>query len=178
MPNKKSSQNNNAEIKKEISELDQLRHIVFGEAQNKILLEISNLRDDMKDSMDKLNEKVDANLAKLQSETDQRFAETSDRILLLDKTHDEAESNLQKNINQLSSEHEMFATVTQQDFKNIEQSLDSESNLLSHDFNKQLQSLKENLDAVSHELKSSKTDRKTLAKLLATMATNLEDDEL
>ena len=178
MPNNKASQNEKTEIENEVSELDQLRHIVFGEAQNKILLEISNLRDNMKDSMNKLNEKFDANLAKLQSQTDQRFSQTSDRILLLDKTHDEAESTLQKEINQLASEHEMFATVTQQDFKNMEQSLDSESNLLSSDFNEQIQSLKEHLDAVSHELKSSKTDRKTLAKLLATMATNLEDDDL
>jgi hypothetical protein len=35
----------------------------------------------------------------------------------------------------------------------------------------------EQLSSVSNELHSSKTDRKTLAKLLATMATNLEDDE-
>jgi hypothetical protein len=33
------------------------------------------------------------------------------------------------------------------------------------------------LSAVSNELHNSKTDRKTLAKLLATMATNLEDDD-
>ena len=72
----------------------------------------------------------------------------------------------------------MFATATQQDFKAMEQALDSGSQTLSHNFNEQLDQLKTHLESVSKELSSSKTDRKTLAKLLATMATNLEDDEL
>lgn len=70
----------------------------------------------------------------------------------------------------------MFASATQQDFKNIEQALDNESQSLSRNFNVQLEQLKSHLESVSNELSSSKTDRKTLAKLLATMATNLEDD--
>ena len=78
----------------------------------------------------------------------------------------------------LSSEHEMFASATQQDFKNIEQALDTESQSLTRNFNDELAQLKVHLESVSNDLTSSKTDRKTLAKLLATMATNLEDDQL
>ena len=95
-----------------------------------------------------------------------------------DKTHDEHEASLQKDLTTLASEHEILATATQQDFKSMEQSLDSESNSLENNFNEQLEQLKTHLEHVSKELSSSKTDRKTLAKLLATMATNLENDPL
>lgn len=85
---------------------------------------------------------------------------------------------LRKDLASLASEHEMFATATQQDLKQLEDSLDNESNTLASNFNQQMVELKAHLEKVSNELTSSKTDRKTLAKLLAAMATNLEDDEL
>ena len=72
----------------------------------------------------------------------------------------------------------MFVSATQQEFKEVIQSLDNESNSLANSFDEQLKQLKIHLDKVSNELSSSKTDRKTLARLLATMATNLENDQL
>jgi chromosome segregation ATPase len=114
----------------------------------------------------------------MQENFTQQFADVEQRIQHLDKTHDENELVIQKDLASLASEHEMFASTTLQDFKNIEQALDNESQSLTRNFNDQLEQLKTHLESVSKELSSSKTDRKTLAKLLATMATNLEDDEL
>jgi ABC-type transporter Mla subunit MlaD len=55
--------------------------------------------------------------------------------------------------------------------------LDKEIKMLTAKFTEQLNQALDKLTQVSSELNSSKTDRKTLAKLLATVASNLETDE-
>jgi hypothetical protein len=179
MANKKNEPIENVSVETSaIDELTQLRTIVFGAAENKLMEQISLLRSDMEQSLASLDQNISKKLSEFQQKTDLKFTEMDKRIFLLDKTHDDNETNIQKSLDTLYSEHEMFASATQQDFKEISQSLDNESNTLTLNFDQQLKELKTHLDKVSNELSSSKTDRKTLAKLLATMATNLEDDHL
>lgn len=161
-----------------IDELSQLRSIVFGVAEKNIYEQIATLTNKMEASISALDTKQMEHINSLQKNVDRQFTEMDKRLSIIDKDHDENEINLQKNIESLASEHEMFATATQKDFTELNQSLDSESANLSNNFNEQLEQLKAHLDEVSNELSSSKTDRKTLARLLATMATNLEADQL
>jgi hypothetical protein len=168
---------NNKDIKKEqqqdvaqVNELDQLRQIVFGAAEQQLKQQIASTRSDLEHALSKQNSSFNDRLTQMQ--------ESINQLQLADKSHDDNEASIEKNLASLSSEHEMFASTTLQDFKNIEQALDNESQSLTRNFNDQLEQLKTHLESVSKELSSSKTDRKTLAKLLATMATNLEDDEL
>lgn len=178
MSDKKNNDEAQQEPAKALGELDQLRKIVFGDAQQAILLLISTLRGDMEKAFTEHEHKLSSRLNKMQNDFHQQIEDLGKKLNYVDKTHDDNETNLQKEHDNLVSEHEMFAAATQQDFKNIEESLNSESTTLSSNFNEQLEELKNHLEDVSKELSSSKTDRKTLAKLLATMATNLEDDQL
>lgn len=179
MTNKK---NNSQEAKPEavssLGELDQLRQIVFGDAQQQLIIQISTLRSDMEKALKTQEQRFSDRLTNMQANITQQFSSVDERIQLLDKTHEDNEASIQKDLESLASEHEMFATSTQHEFKNVEQSLDTESNALLSNFSEQIEQLKTHLEQVSKELSSSKTDRKTLAKLLATMATNLEDDQL
>jgi hypothetical protein len=178
MSDKKIKQENQQEAVNPLTELEQLRHIIFGEAQNKLNDQIMTLRSDLEKSLSNQKQAFSDQLAKLQQITEQKFSELNNKLQSIDNTHDDNESNLQKHIDNITSEHEMFATTTQQDFKAMEQALDNESSTLANNFNEQLEQLKAYLENVSTELSSSKTDRKTLAKLLATMATNLQDESL
>ena len=161
-----------------VTELEQLRQLIFGDAQQQLITQITTMRHELEKALQTQEQSFSERLSKMKDNMEQQFSNIDQRILFLDKTHDEHEANLQKDLTHLTSEHEMFVSVTQQDFKNMEQSLDSESNSLASNFHEQLEQLKAHLDDVSKDLSSSKTDRKTLAKLLATMATNLEDDQL
>ncbi|GHE86409.1 hypothetical protein GCM10011501_14480 [Thalassotalea profundi] len=161
-----------------VEELNQLRSIVFGAAEKNIYEQIAALTHKMEASISELNTKLTKRFDSLQQDIEQQFAEMDKRLSFIDKNHDDNEVNLQKHIDNLASEHEMFAAATQKDFTELNQSLDSESASLTNNFNEQLEQLKAHLDEVSNELSSSKTDRKTLARLLATMATNLEADQL
>jgi len=178
MPNKKNNEKEAHEPVSVVGELDQLRQIVFGDAQQQLISQLGTLRSNMEHALNAQDKKFSERLDKMQVDITQQLENLAKQLNFFDKTHDETETIIQKEHENLASEHEMFAAATQQDFKNIEQSLNSESALLSNGFNEQLEQLKNHLEGVSKELSSSKTDRKTLAKLLATMATNLEDDQL
>jgi len=178
MPNKKNTNKDQQEPVNQLTELEQLRFIVFGEAQKKLDNQLNTLRNDLDKGLKTQQETFSDHLSKIKESTQRQFSDLETRLQRIDSTHDDNENNLQKCIDDMASEHEMFATATQQDFKNIEQSLDNESASLASHFNEQLEQLKIYLEEVSKDLSSSKTDRKTLAKLLATMATNLQDDPL
>jgi hypothetical protein len=177
------SNNKNKEIAPQdpvspVGELDQLRQIVFGDAQQQLITQITSLRSDMEHALHEQDKKFSLRLDKIQRDISQQLDNLDKQLSFVDKAHDDNENRLDKAHASLASEYEMFAATTQQDFKNIEQSINSESASLSNGFNEQLEQLKNHLEVVSKELSSSKTDRKTLAKLLATMATNLEADQI
>jgi hypothetical protein len=178
MPNHKNINKAPEEDTAPVNELDQLRQIVFGVAEQQLKKQIISTRNDMEQALNTQNINFTDRLDKMQDNISERFAEIEQQIQRSDKSHEDNETAIEKNLTSLTSEHEMFASATQQDFKNIEQALDSESQSLTRNFNDQLAQLKTHLESVSKDLTSSKTDRKTLAKLLATMATNLEDDQL
>lgn len=178
MPNHKNVKKEAQDITPPVDELTQLRQIVFGVAEQQLKKQIISTRNDMEQALNTQNINFTDRLDKMQDNITERFAEIEQQIQRSDRSHEENEVSIQKNLASLSSEHEILATSTQQDFKNIEQALDSESQSLTRNLNEQLAQLKAHLESVSKELSSSKTDRKTLAKLLATMATNLEDDQL
>lgn len=178
MSNNKNKEKAPQEPVNSIGELDQLRQIVFGDAQQQLISQIATLRSDMNNALNEQDKKISLHLDKMQADISQQLDNLDKQLSFVDKAHDDNESRLEKEHISLASEYEMFAATTQQDFKNIEESLNNESATLSNGFNKQLEQLKNHLEVVSKELSSSKTDRKTLAKLLATMATNLEADEL
>jgi hypothetical protein len=178
MSNNKNINKEKGQVPPPIDELEQLRKIVFGNAEQQLQEKILSTHAEMKKALSNQNENFNERLTNFQQAIEQRFTELEQRLHLSDKNHDNNESAIQKDLANLASEHEMFATSTQQDFKSVEQSLDSESDTLSKNFNEQIEQLKLHLDDVSKELSSSKTDRKTLAKLLSTMATNLADDQL
>lgn len=173
-----SDNKNESEPVSSVDELELLRNIVFGQAQKNLINQINTLRSDMESALKEQSQNFSQQLNDLKDNTHQQFIELDNKLQVVDSIHDDNESNLQSNINSLGAEHDAFAEMTKQNFKNAEQSLSNESTALTNSFNTQLEQLKSYLENVSSDLSSSKTDRKTLATLLATMATNLQDETL
>ena len=179
MANKKNTANGEQrDSAPNLGELDQLRQIVFGEAQQALVDKIETMRANFEKSLASQDQKFSNELVKMKESFEQQLATLDQRLQLFDKTHDEHEATIQKDLDNLASEHEMFATSTEESFKGMAETLNTESTSLSTSFNEQLTQLEAHLEEVSRELSSSKTDRKTLAKLLATMATNLEAEQM
>lgn len=159
-------------------ELATIKSILFGEAQSTLEQKLSNLQSSLDQGLSSLKYELTDKVNKLHETIEQSLVKIEDKIQYVDSQHDTKNELLDSQLSALASEHESFSTNTETHLEVLNSELNKETDILSKNFTEQIETLKQELDKVSLELHSSKTDRKTLARLLATMATNLEDDAL
>lgn len=182
MANKKSANNTtnqplpNAEAIG-ITELENLRNIVFGAAKSEIEQRISSLEQQTQDNFKTMQLTLEKNTQNLHTAMREGFNQLEDKLALADQSQDEKAAELHTYADKISSELEMAETNNKQENDELHNRLDKEIKTLTVKFTNQLDQALEKLTQVSNELNSSKTDRKTLAKLLATVASNLETDD-
>lgn len=160
------------------SELTQLRKIVFGAAEQRLVEQITLTREQLQSSLKDQEDLLSGQIKSLGETVEQHFTTLTKKIDEVDNQHNDNHQQHSQQLSSLNSELEMLAASSQDELKELEASVERENQRLSSHFTEQLEQLKTYLEDVSKELSSSKTDRKTLAKLLAAMATNLEDDQL
>jgi len=149
-----------------LSELDTLRNIVFGSAKAELEAQLAQLEQSFKTQFQNMQKSMDTH-----------FANINEKINSVDHHHDEKSAELRAYSEKLSSELEMSDSSGRQDTDELHIRVDKEVATLTERYDAGISQALEKLEQVSKELSSSKTDRKTLAKLLATMATNLESDQ-
>jgi DNA repair exonuclease SbcCD ATPase subunit len=159
------------------SELDQLRDIVFGVAKAGLEEHMRQLAETMQQTFHKTEQDYTTKITRLQAELDEKLHQLDDKLGQVDRQHDEKSAELSTYADKISSELEMAEAASKQDSDDIHNRIDKEIAALGNKFSTQLSEALAKLNQVSSELNSSKTDRKTLAKLLATVASNLETDE-
>ena len=161
-----SEAQNSKENQGSLSELDTLRNIVFGSAKAELELRLVQLEQSFNTQFENMQNSMDAHFEKL-----------NEKINSVDHHHDEKNTELKSYAEKLSSELEMADSNGRQDTDELHNRVDKEVAALTERYEVGISQALEKLAQVSKELSSSKTDRKTLAKLLATMATNLEEDQ-
>ena len=163
------------------SELSQLRDIVFGDAQRQLIESIDKLRTDLTASISSLKKHNDEAMSKLRNELHETENSLLQKLSEVDTKHVETSEALEDSLNkahaQLSSDIEMTDTSSKEDADALHNRIDKETRQLTQMLNEYHAQAMDKLTEVNHELNTSKTDRKTLAKLLAAMATNLEADD-
>ncbi len=117
------------------------------------------------------------NINMLQERLDKGLQDMQVLLAEVDNKHEDKASELNAYADKLSSELEMADTNNRQENDELHNRLDKEVAALTKKYDAKLAEALDKLNQVTHELSNSKTDRKTLAKLLATVATNLETDE-
>lgn len=160
-----------------LTELQSLRHIVFGEAKSAIEQRISALEQHTEESFQKMQQAAEKNTQILQTAMRDGFNQLEDKLAIADQGQEAKTAELHTYADKISSELEMAEANSKQENDDLHHRLDKEIQALTVKFTAQLNQALEKLTQVSSELNSSKTDRKTLAKLLATVASNLETDE-
>ncbi len=160
-----------------LTELESLRQIVFGAAKSDIEQRISALEQHTEDSFNKMQLTLEKNTQSLQTTMREGFNQLEDKLALASQGQDEKATELNTYADKISSELEMAEANSKQENDDLHDRLDKEIQTLTVKFTEQLNQALDKLTQVSNQLNSSKTDRKTLAKLLATVASNLETDE-
>ena len=178
MADKKSSTENDLKNSmSENSELASLRHIVFGAAKADIEQQIANLSQRTAEHFQKLEQQMAQNVKNLQAAMDDGLHQLAQQLATADQAQDQKAAELNAYADKLSSELEMADANNKQENDELHNRLDKEIASITAKFNEQLNQALAQLNKVSSELNNNKTDRKTLAKLLSTVATNLEIDD-
>lgn len=160
-----------------INELDSLRDIVFGSAKKDLENQLLQLQENLTTNLQQLEKKIDKSLQDLTKSINERFDQSDDRLTETSNDHGNKEDELMAYCEKLSSELEIADTNNRNENDELHNRLDKELDTLNKDFKAKFDETLKKLNQMTGELNSSKTDRKTLAKLLATMATNLETDD-
>ncbi|WP_111976605.1 hypothetical protein [Algibacillus agarilyticus] len=157
-----------------VTELDQLRQIVFGSAKSQLENQIANLTNHMDQRFVELQQTMNDEFSALKVHLQNTANELDDRISLNDQKQDEKAVELNAYADKIASELEISDTNSDQHFNEMQARFDKEMDQLTDTFNKKIEDALNKLSHVNEELNSSKTDRKTLARLLATVASGLE----
>jgi hypothetical protein len=157
-------------------ELTQLREILFGKTTRAFRADLSALETRVEDSFTKLNKRLDVQFADIRKTIDERVTSLGEQLASANENHGNVQAHLQNTTDKLQSELEIAETSAKNDNDALEAHVVKELESLDSLFSKRHQELLAKLQQVTSELSESKTDRKTLANLLSTMATNLATD--
>lgn len=167
----------NADQAENISELATLRDIVFGAAKAQLENRLAELEKRMEESFQRAEERVNTHVQELSNAMKKGLDVLTEKVQSVDKYHEDKNTELLTYADKLSSELEMSDTTGRQEVDQLHTRVDTEVAQLTEKYDARFAEALDRLDQVTRELSSTKTDRKTLAKLLATMAINLETDE-
>jgi hypothetical protein len=159
-----------------LTELEQLRFIVFGEAKKSIEDRIESIHNELSSAINLLKEQQIQHFSEMQEQFDRSLDALDKKLQNADSHHEENHNSLLKANEMLNAQLEMAESSGKDDADALHDRIDKEMATLTASVDARLLEAMDKLAKVSHELTDTKTDRKTLARLLATMASNLETD--
>ena len=157
--------------------MEQLRDIVFGAAKRHLEQRIDKLEDTMRSEFETLRQHQSKQYTELKDALEAATASLSEQLAAVDDSHSQKSEQLNGYADRLASSIEMAESAGKDDAHQLNERLDLEVRTLTKNFNDKYADAMRKLEQVTQELGSTKTDRKTLAKLLSTVALNLETDE-
>jgi uncharacterized protein with von Willebrand factor type A (vWA) domain len=175
----KKSSESGQESKQEnshLSEMEQLRQLVFGGAKHALETQITQVHTDLSQAIEALREFQLKQYEELNESMTAKFAEMENKLDSIDAHHEDNHSAQVKASESLQSQLEMAESAGKDDADALNDRISKEIAQINRVFEDKYAEAMKKLEQVTHELTDSKTDRKTLARLLATMATNLETD--
>ncbi len=158
------------------SELEQLRFIVFGAAEESIENRIDAVHSELTKAIHVFKEQQIKQFSEMQIQFESALNALDKKLQNIDSHHENNHSDMVKANEMLNSAIEMAESSGKDDAEALHERIDKEMAALSANFDFKYAEAMEKLSKVTHELTDTKTDRKTLARLLATMASNLETD--
>jgi len=158
-------------------QLEQIRALLFGEQLYKLEQNIQLQQDNLSERLDNLEALINKNtgdLDKKVSDLQQGLLENLEANRL---EHVSQEAILEESITRLDKRLDDFQQATEQDFSETLNSLNNTAKDINQSLQKEVQELTQKLEKASMELGANKTDRKTLAALLESMASNLTENQ-
>lgn len=176
MPQKKQNIANEPASNDAFDELEQLRLIVFGQARAELDTKIDSLEQSLTLQMNNMAEQFTTQIKALNESMSSQFTASIASLQTLDNTREADKIAFEAANASLASQLEMAENASKDDYELINKRIEKEVNKLELTVDTSMQDILAQIERVTGELSSSKTDRKTLAQLLADMASNLNAD--
>lgn len=158
------------------NELEQLRLIVFGQAKQELEQKIEGIKKHVETELKSLKLEFSEQIELTNQNLSSNFSDIQASIHGIDEKIDKHQELNNQDTQKLLSQLEMAENEGKDDTELLHKRIDSEVSKLENAVDSSIQDILAQLEKVSSELSSSKTDRKTLAKLLSNMANNLNED--
>jgi len=159
-----------------IDELTQLREILFGQSNRAFKADLESLETKINDNFQQLNRQLEEQFHDIRKLIDTQVNSLSSRLESANSNNSNVQSQLHSTTDKLQSELEIAETTAKNDNDALEAHVVKELESIENLFNTRHKELLARLQQVTSELSETKTDRKTLANLLSTMASNLATD--
>ncbi len=162
-------------------ELEQLRLLVFGQAKVELEQKIVVSHQDLSEKIEAMTHQIQQDMHSMNQNISQQLASLSatlqSSIAEVDSSRENNRIAFEEANNRLLSQLEMAENAGKDDSDILHKRIDDEVSRLEVSADTAMKEIIAQLERVTNDLTSSKTDRKTLAQLLATMASNLDADD-
>jgi len=160
---------------KDEHQLYKIRELLFGEQLRDIETAIKSLGDKLSISLHVVNGNLQSEIKQLNHDLEHKITQLNHQQIDINNQHNSTEKLIEDSLSALSSEFHTYQQSDDEHQKSTETHLIDMVEKLSQELNKKHIEAMEKLNVSANELKNNKADRKTLADLLSTMASNLEN---
>ena len=154
-----------------------IRDLLFGEQVNSLKENITSLNTSLNEKIKQLEKVLELKTASIEAQIQKAV---KDITVIIDKSHNEHsehEAEIQEQLNSLEESLKEFRSQTEDELGETHQDLDKTAKEIYQSLKEEVNLLTQKIERTSKELSSNKADRKTLANLLESMASNLNKSQ-
>ncbi len=157
--------------------LQSIRHLLFGDEVTRLESLLEQQRNHFDNQLAKLEKMINISSEQLDSRITQMVSEVKSNLQGFHTEHEQHEEELEQKLGEVGKRLDDFKTHTQSDLMETHRELDKATKKLYQSLDMEVKKLRLEIDNTSKELSNNKADRKTLASLLESMATNLNQGQ-
>ncbi len=158
-------------------QLAAIRNILFGEQILKLEQNIQNKFEMLNGRIDNLEKLISNNSDEFDKKLTASYHDLVEHLKTNDLKHVSHKSLLDKKLCTLDKNLDEFRHATEKDFVHTQDTLTHTANKINHSLNQEVKRLTEKIESTSKELSAKKADRKAIANLLESMASNLTQSQ-
>ncbi|WP_144394268.1 hypothetical protein [Pleionea sediminis] len=160
-----------------VEQLSSIRKLLFGEDVARLELALEQQRKYMDTQLKKMEDLIKSTGSQLESQIKSAVSDIQGSLDSIHTEHSQKETRLERKLQDVGKRLTEFKSNTKTDLSEAHKELDQISKKIYKSLDKEVKQLTLKIDNTSKELSSNKADRKTLATLLESMATNLNQSQ-
>lgn len=157
-------------------QLKEIQQLLFGEQMASVNQAIESLSQQNQKQFSDMDKRISQTIDTLKADMNHKLDDLSKHVLKLNDERMNNDALIEGDVSSLQQALDAFQKLTEVAHDSLEKQLFSEADKLASEMDKNHKEVLEKLKSSSGDLSERKTDRKTLANLLVSMAQSLEGE--